>query len=83
MFRQTAQAGLVNTLMNEVRNKETNEEMHSKNIGNMTEFDPRTPGRKANAISTELKRTFPNAVVRSMGECNTILSAYTLYRHLG
>ena len=35
-------------------------------------------------------RTFPNQliallkkVVISMGECNTILSAYTLYRHLG
>ena len=29
-----------------------------------TGFEPRTPGRKANTITTELKRILPNAVVR-------------------
>ena len=28
------------------------------------EFEPRMPGRKANTITTELKRILPNAVVR-------------------
>ena len=47
-------------LTNKVHNKETNEHMHS----GITVFEPRTPARKGNTMTTELKRILPYAVVK-------------------
>ena len=51
-------------LTNKVRKKETNEDMHGRNIRSGQDLNqlPREP--RANTITTEPKRILPNAVVR-------------------
>ena len=53
-----------NILKNKVCNKETNEQMHGRNIklGWDSNQRPHTP--KANTITNELKRILPNTVVK-------------------
>ena len=47
-------------LTNKVRDIERNEQIHSRNTGTGAGFEPRTSERKANNITTELKRIRPS-----------------------
>ena len=51
-------------LTNKVRNKETNEEMHGRNIMLGRDSNQRPCASKANTITIELKRILSKAVVR-------------------
>ena len=42
----------------------TKEKSIAENFSSLVEFEPRSPGQKSNALTTEPKRQLPDAVVR-------------------
>ena len=56
-------------------------ELHLHQISAQDCFQPLQNSNRASTLEGSSHSNFPTDI--SLGECNTILSAYTLYRHLG